>query len=64
MWVGSQRHDPAALPPGMKPCTHCTGALVGPKAGVDRRTNFSELQNIYLTFWRRNYFFNFSTLCI
>ena len=49
MLVGSQRHDPAALPPGRKPCTQCTGGLVGPKAGVDRSTNFRELQNIYLT---------------
>jgi hypothetical protein len=52
MWVGCQRHDPAALPPGGKPCTQCTGGFVGRKVSVDMRTNFRELQNIYLTTFR------------
>jgi hypothetical protein len=33
--VSGQRHDPAALPPGNKPATHCTGAWVGIRANVD-----------------------------
>jgi hypothetical protein len=32
--VGSQRHAPAALPPGKGPSTHCTGGWVGPRAGL------------------------------
>ena len=32
MWVGGQRHDPAALPPGKLPGTHCVGGWVGPRA--------------------------------
>ena len=32
---GDQRHAPAALPPGKRPGTHCTGVLVGPRAGLD-----------------------------
>ena len=35
MWVGDQRHTPAALPPGKRPGTHCTGGRVGPRAGLD-----------------------------
>jgi hypothetical protein len=27
---------PAALPPGKKPSTHCTGDRAGPRAGIDR----------------------------
>jgi hypothetical protein len=37
MGVGGQRHAPAALPPGKKPVTHCTGSWVGPRAGLDGR---------------------------
>ena len=35
MGVGGQRHAPAALPPGKRPSTHCTGGWVGPRAGLD-----------------------------
>jgi hypothetical protein len=35
MEVGGQRHAPAALPPGKRPCTHCKGEWVGPRTGVD-----------------------------
>jgi len=35
MWVGGQRHDPAALPLGKTPVTHCTGGWVGPTASLD-----------------------------
>jgi hypothetical protein len=34
--VGSQRHASAALPPGKKPGTHCTGGWVGPRTGLAR----------------------------
>jgi hypothetical protein len=33
--VGGQRHALAALHPGKRPSTHCTGGWVGPKAGLD-----------------------------
>jgi hypothetical protein len=33
--VGGKRHAPAALPPGQRPGTHCTGGWVGPRAGLD-----------------------------
>ena len=33
--VGGQGHAPAALPPGKRPGTHCTGGWVGPRAGMD-----------------------------
>ena len=36
MGVGSQRHAPAALPPGKRLGTHCTGGWVGPSAALDR----------------------------
>jgi hypothetical protein len=36
MGVGGQHHVSAALPPGKRPGTHCTGGWVGPRAGVDR----------------------------
>jgi hypothetical protein len=29
MWVGGQRHAPAALPPGKRAGTHCTGRWLG-----------------------------------
>jgi hypothetical protein len=35
MGVGGQLHAPAALPPGMRPGTHCTGGWVGPRAGLN-----------------------------
>jgi len=35
MGVGGQRHVPAALPPGKRSGTHCTGGWVGPRAGLD-----------------------------
>jgi len=35
--VGGQRHAPAALPPGKRPCTYFTGKGVGPTAGLDGR---------------------------
>jgi hypothetical protein len=35
MGVGSQRHAPAALPPGKRPGTHCIGDWVGPRVGLD-----------------------------
>jgi len=36
MGVGGQRPTLPALPPGKRPGTHCTGGLVGPRAGLDR----------------------------
>jgi hypothetical protein len=33
--VGNQRHGPATVPPGRRPCTHCAGGRVGPRAGLD-----------------------------
>jgi len=33
--MGGQHHAPAALPPGTRPCTHCVGGWVGPRAGLD-----------------------------
>jgi hypothetical protein len=35
MRVGGQLHAPAALPPGKRPGTHCTGGWVGRRAGLD-----------------------------
>jgi hypothetical protein len=35
MGVDGQRHAPAALPPGKRPGTHCTGGRVGPRSGLD-----------------------------
>jgi hypothetical protein len=35
MGVGGQRHNPAALPPGKRPGTHCVGGGVCLRAGVD-----------------------------
>ena len=31
-----QRHAPAVLYPRERPCNHCTGGWVGPRAGLDR----------------------------
>jgi len=33
--MGGQRHAPAALLQGKRPCTHCTGSWMGPRAGLD-----------------------------
>jgi hypothetical protein len=33
--VRGQRHTPAAFYPRERPGTHCTGGLVGPRAGLD-----------------------------
>jgi hypothetical protein len=35
MGVGGPRHAPAALTPGKRPGTHCIGAWVDPRAGLD-----------------------------
>jgi hypothetical protein len=35
MSVGGQLHVPAALLPGKRPGTYCTGGCVGPRAGLD-----------------------------
>jgi hypothetical protein len=35
MGMGSQRHAPAALPPGNGPDTHCVGGCVDLRAGLD-----------------------------
>ena len=35
MWVGGQRHAPAALPPGQRRGTHCIGGCMGPTAGLE-----------------------------
>ena len=35
MGVGGQRHTPAALPLEKRPGTHCIGAWVGPRAGLE-----------------------------
>ena len=35
MGVASQRHAPAALPPGKRPGTHFIGCWVSPRAGLD-----------------------------
>ena len=36
MWVGDQRHAPAALPRGNRLDTLCIEGSVGPRAGQDR----------------------------
>jgi len=33
--VGSQRHAPAALPPGKRPGIYCIGGWLGPRIGLD-----------------------------
>jgi hypothetical protein len=35
MGLGGQHHAPAALPPGKRPDTHCTGEWVGRRASLD-----------------------------
>ena len=34
MWVGGQRHAPAALPSAKRPGTHFKGGWMGPRAGL------------------------------
>jgi hypothetical protein len=34
-WGGSQRHAPAALPPGKRPDVHCIGGWLGPRADLE-----------------------------
>jgi hypothetical protein len=41
MWVGCQRHTPAALPLGKRRGTHCIGCWVGPGAGLDGCRKFA-----------------------
>ena len=41
MGVGGQRLAPAALPPGKRPSTHCTGGWVGPRASLDGCENLA-----------------------
>jgi len=36
MGVGAQRHTQAALPPGKRAGTHCSGIWLGPRAGMNR----------------------------
>ena len=45
MGVGGQRHAPAAIPPGKRPSTHCTGGWVGPKAGLGGCEKYRPHQN-------------------
>jgi hypothetical protein len=35
MRVGGKLHTPAALSPGKRPGTHCTGGWMGPTDGLD-----------------------------
>jgi hypothetical protein len=35
MRVSGPQHVPAALPPGKRPATHCTGGRVGPRHGLN-----------------------------
>jgi hypothetical protein len=35
MWLGAQRHAPAALIPGKRPGTHFIGGSVRPRVGLD-----------------------------
>jgi hypothetical protein len=35
MEVGGQGHAPAALAPGKRPGSHCTGSWFDPRAGID-----------------------------
>jgi hypothetical protein len=43
MGVDDQRHAPAALYPRERPCSHCTGGWVGPRAGLDKGGKVSPL---------------------
>ena len=39
-WGGDGRHHtPAALSPGKRPRTYCTGGWIGPRAGLDECEN-------------------------
>jgi hypothetical protein len=44
MWLGGQRHAPAALSPGNELGTHCIGGSVGPRVGQDGRGKSRSLQ--------------------
>ena len=37
--LSGQQYDPAALYPRKRPCTHCTGGWMGPRAGLDGAKN-------------------------
>jgi hypothetical protein len=37
--VGGQRHAPAVLPLGRRPCTYCIGGWVGPIVGLEGLEN-------------------------
>jgi len=52
--VDGQGQSPTPLTPRKKPDSHGIASWVDSTAGLDGR----------LTFWRRNYLFNFSTPCI
>jgi len=41
MEVGGQQHVPAALPPGKRSGTHCTGSVVGPGADLEVCVNLA-----------------------
>jgi hypothetical protein len=43
MGVGVQRHALAALPPGKRCVTHCTGGWVGPRAGLDGKVKVGKI---------------------
>jgi len=47
MWVGVQRHVPAALPPGKRPGTHFIGDWVDPRAGLDGCGKFRSHRELY-----------------
>jgi hypothetical protein len=44
--VGGQCHDPAALLPGKRPGTHCTGGWVGPGVVLDVRKYTHSVTNL------------------
>jgi hypothetical protein len=49
---GEQRHTPAALPPGKKPGTHCTGLWVGARSGLEIKTKCKiKTQDFFTNLW-------------
>jgi hypothetical protein len=48
MRVGGQLHALAALPPGKRPGTHCTGGWMGPRAGLDWRGKYRPHRGFFL----------------
>jgi hypothetical protein len=40
MGVGGQRHTPAALPPGKRPGTHCTGGFILYSAEINNKWSY------------------------